>query len=105
MSVFMSIRRMKEFGIRKVLGATPGQIAILHLGHFFKLAAMASLLALPLSYMLMKEWLNVFAYRVEQGAGTFVTVLVISLVLIIFSAGYAAVRAGCLNPLKVIKMD
>ena len=102
LSIYMSIRKMKEFGIRKVLGATAGQIAYLHVSHFIRVAIVAILIALPVTYVLMGEWLKAFAYRVDQDAAGGVIVIMITFGLIVVSAGYAAVRAGLLNPVKVI---
>jgi len=56
---------MKEFGIRKVLGATIRQIAGLHTGYFLRIAILANFITLPFSYWLMKEWLTRFAYKAE----------------------------------------
>lgn len=50
LSIYMSARRMKEFGIRKVLGATASQITLLHVGHFIKIACVANVIALPIAY-------------------------------------------------------
>jgi putative ABC transport system permease protein len=102
LSIYMSIRKMKEFGIRKILGATAEQIAYLHVSHFIRIAALAILIALPLTYMLMGEWLKSFAYRVNQGAGSAALVIAITFLLIVVSAGYAAITAGLVNPVKVI---
>jgi putative ABC transport system permease protein len=103
LSIYMSVRRMREFGIRKVLGATVRQITLMHVGHFLRLAVIANLIALPVSYWLMKEWLNGFAYRTDLSFSLFLLVMVISFLLVIFSAGYSAVRAGRLNPVDVIR--
>jgi ABC-type antimicrobial peptide transport system permease subunit len=103
LSIYMSARRMREFGIRKVLGASVRQIALMHVGHFLRLAVIANLVALPVSYWLMKEWLDGFAYRTDLSLSLFLLVMVISFLLVIFSAGYSALRAGQLNPVDVIK--
>jgi len=102
LSIYMSIRKMKEFGIRKVLGATAGQIAFLHVSHFMRVAIVAILIALPVTHMRMGEWLKSFAYRVNQDVMSGVVEIMITLLLIVVSAAYAAIRAGLLNPVKVI---
>lgn len=105
LSIYMSAGRMKEFGIRKVLGATARQITLLHVGHFFKVALLANVVALPLAYWLMKEWLKGFAYQMELGSTLFLIVACISFLLVIISAGYSAWKAGRMNPVDVIKKD
>lgn len=102
LSIYFSIRRMKEFGIRKVLGASATQISMLHVSHFFRMAALSMLIALPVAYMMMNEWLMAFAYHVHQDMGIMILVLAITLCLIAVSAGYAAMRAGRMSPVDVI---
>jgi len=102
LSVYLSMRRMKEFGIRKVLGATAEHIACRHVWHFMRVAMVAAGVALPITYMLMGEWLGAFAYKVDQDAISAVIVVIIAFALVIVSAGYAAFRAGAVNPVKVI---
>lgn len=96
---------MKEFGIRKVLGATSTQIATLHVNHFMKIALLANLIALPIVYWLMQEWLNGFAYRTQLSGIVFLAVTIISFVLVIVSAGYSSLKAGKMNPVEVIKIQ
>jgi len=105
LSLFMSLKRMKEFGIRKVLGATVRQIAFLHISYFLRIAIVASLIALPASYWLTEQWLNGFAYRVESSVLVPLTVILILLSLIIFSAAYSALKASRMNPVDAIKIE
>jgi putative ABC transport system permease protein len=104
-SVYMSVKRMKEFGIRKVLGATIRQIAGLHTGYFLRIAILANIIALPVSYWLMKGWLTRFAYKTELNGLMFFEVAGILFLLVIVSSGYSAWRAGTLNPVDVIKIQ
>lgn len=105
LSLYMSVRRMKEFGIRKVLGASLRQIALLHVNYFLKIVLIANLVALPLAYWLMKEWLNDFAYRTDVSMLVFLSVMCISCLLVIIAGGYSALKAGSLNPVDVIKTE
>jgi putative ABC transport system permease protein len=105
LSAYLSLSRMKEFGIRKVLGASSRQIASLHVGYFMKIALLANAMALPIVYWLMKEWLESFAYRTELGGIIFAAVVMISFLLVIFSAGYSSLKAGRMNPVEVIKIQ
>lgn len=103
LSLYMSVRRTKEFGIRKVLGASVKQIAFLHISYFLKIVALANIVALPIAYMLMDQWLSGFAYRTTLDSLIFLLALIISCILIIVSAGYSALKAGSLNPVDVVK--
>jgi putative ABC transport system permease protein len=105
LSIYMSIKRMREFGIRKVLGANVRQIAVLHINHFLKIAVLANIIALPIAYWLMKTWLDGFAYRTALSGFVFLLVSGILFLLVIASAGYSAWKAGHMNPVDVIKME
>jgi len=105
LSIYMSIKRMKEFGIRKVLGASVRQIAVLHINHFLRVAILANIIALPIAYWLMKSWLDGFAYRTELSGAIFLLVSCILFLLVILSSGYSALKAGRMNPVDVIKIE
>ena len=105
LSIYMSMRKMKEFGIRKVLGATVRQIVLLHMGHFMKIALLANVIALPIAYWMTKEWLDGFAYRTQLNGIEFLGVMFISFLLVIISAGHSSLKAGRMNPIDVIKMQ
>lgn len=105
LAVYMTNRRMKEFGIRKVLGASSQQITFLHIGYFIKIFLIANIIGLPIAHWLMKGWLNSFAYRTELSGVIFIPVIIISLLLVIFSAGHSSWKAGRMNPVDVIKSE
>ncbi|CAN5595027.1 ABC transporter permease [soil metagenome] len=105
LSVYMSMKRMKEFGIRKVVGASAKQISFLHVSSFLKIALLANIFSLPVAWWLMSEWLGDFAYRIEMDGYLFMVVGAVSFFLVIVSAGYSALKAGRMNPVDVIKIQ
>ena len=105
MSVFLSSKRQKEFGTRKVLGATVQQIMGLHIGHFFKTALLANIIVLPFAFWLINEWLSGFAYRTTFRGFQFLFIGSVLFLLVIASAGYTAWKAGRMNPVDVIKIE
>lgn len=105
LSLFMSMKRMKEFGIRKVLGATVRQIAFLHNGYFFRIAIIAVGAALPITYWVTEQWLNRFAYRIKPGFIIFMIGILILVLLIILSAAYSSFKASRMNPVEAIKLE
>ena len=105
MAMYMSVRRMKEFGIRKVLGASVAQISMLHINYFVHLALIACAVALPIAFMLIREWLNTFAYQVELSYLPFLLVVLASVMVVMLSTSYSAWKSGRMNPIDVIKME
>jgi len=105
LTLFTIERRTKEIGIRKVLGA--GKLNILRLvsGHFIRLALIASVVALPLSWWLIHRWLDNFAYRVTIGAGIFI--LTETLILFIAFAVISALTLRTLSasPVKNLRTE
>lgn len=105
MAMYMSVRRMKEFGIRKVLGASVAQISMLHVNYFVRLALLAYAVALPIAYMLISVWLTTFAYRIELNYLPFLVVAIASVIVVMLSTGYSAWKSGRMSPIDVIKME
>ncbi len=105
MAMFLSVKRMKEFGIRKVLGASVMQISLLHIHYFVRLMLLACVIALPIAFLFMEEWLTAFAYRVELNYLPFLIVALASVGAVVLFAGYSAVKAGRMNPVDVIKSE
>lgn len=105
MAMYMSVRRMKEFGIRKVLGASVAQISILHMNYFVQLALIACAVAFPIAFMVIGEWLSTFAYRVELSYLPFLLVALASVIVVMLSASYSAWKLGRMNPIDVIKVE
>ena len=102
---FMAVQRIKEVGIRKVLGATAGNIVYLFSKEFTILIAISFLIAAPLAYFMMKNWLQDFAYRIDLGIGFFALAIAISIVIAWITVGYKAIRAAIVNPVKSLRSE
>jgi putative ABC transport system permease protein len=105
MAMYMSVKRMKEFGIRKVLGASVTQISMLHINYFVRLALIACAVVLPLAFFLVGEWLTIFVYRIELSYIPFLSVALTAVIVVALSASYSAWKSGRMNPVDVIKME
>jgi len=98
-------QRVKEIGIRKVLGASPVSIVRLLSRNFIILVGLALLIASPLSWMVMHKWLEDFAYRVDiewwmlAGAG------LIALIIALGTVAFHAVRAALTNPVESLRSE
>jgi putative ABC transport system permease protein len=102
---FMAETRTREIGIRKVLGASVSSLVMLFSKEFAQLIILAFLLAAPLSWYLMNQWLQDFTYRIDIGADTFVLALALTLAVAALSVGYRAIKAALANPVKSLRVE
>ncbi|HNG43502.1 MAG TPA: FtsX-like permease family protein, partial [Cyclobacteriaceae bacterium] len=97
--------RVKEIGIRKVLGASVHNIVGMISKEFLMLIMIACLLAVPVAYLFMQQWLRDFAYRISPGIGVFVLAgLIIGLIAAI-TIGLRTIRAASVNPVKSLRSE
>jgi ABC-type antimicrobial peptide transport system permease subunit len=102
---FMAAQRTKEIGIRKVLGASAGNIVYLFSKEFTLLIAIAFVIAAPVAYYFMHNWLLNFTFRITPGAGVFVLTIIASVAIAWFTAGYRAFKAAMANPVKSLRTE
>lgn len=102
---FTAERRSKEIGIRKVLGASIGSIVGLISRDFLKLIMVALIIASPLAWLAMNNWLQEFAYRVNVGWWIFAAAGLIAILVAFASIGFRAVRAAVTNPVKSLRTE
>ena len=102
---FMAVQRTKEVGIRKVLGASVKNIVYLFSKEFTILIGVAFIIAAPLAWYMMSNWLNNFAYRIKLNADVFVLAMVISIMLAWLTVGYKSLRAAMANPVRSLRTE
>ncbi|HEV2353454.1 MAG TPA: ABC transporter permease [Puia sp.] len=105
LAAFTAQRRQKEIGIRKVVGASVSQIAVMLSTDFLLLVSIAIVIAFPVSWWAMREWLQDFAYRVDIGAGVFVLAAVAVILITLLTIGSHALRAAVANPVKTLRSE
>jgi len=103
--IYTAQRRVKEIGIRKVLGASVAGIVALLSFDLLKLVAWAVLLTVPLTWWLMHTWLQQFAYRVAISWWIFVVAGVVALLVALLTISIQAVRAALANPVNSLKRE
>lgn len=102
---FMAVQRTKEVGVRKVLGATAGNIVYLLSKEFTLLILIAFVIAGPIAYLLMNKWLQNYTYRVEIGATVFIIAIIGSMIIAWITAGHRAIKAAVANPVKSLRTE
>ena len=100
---FATQQRTKEIGIRKVLGATEGNIILLLTRNFLWLTVIANVIGWPVAYYLMSSWLNDFAYRIELEPLMFIATGLLTLGIVLITVGGQAWRAACANPVDALR--
>jgi putative ABC transport system permease protein len=100
---FTAERRVKEIGIRKVLGATELGIVLLLSADFTKIVIAAIIIALPISYFVAKAWLEHFVFHIPLQGWYFIAAGIIALVIAWTTVGLQAFRAARINPVKCLK--
>lgn len=100
-----AVNKTKEIGIRKVLGAGISQIMLLLNKGIVKLIVLSLLLAAPVSWYIMEQWLSDFAYRIDIGAGVFLVSAVMALVIAILTVSYHSVKAATVNPVESLRSE
>jgi putative ABC transport system permease protein len=105
LAAYLARQRTKETGIRKVLGASVGSIVALFIRETTVLVLIAGLVGSPLAYVIMRSWLEQFAYRTEIGAWPFVLVTLLTLAIAMLTVGAQALRAARANPVDAIRYE
>jgi putative ABC transport system permease protein len=98
-------RRTKEIGIRKVLGANVSGIVGLLSKDFAKLIIIAAVIAFPLAWWFMNDWLKDFAFRVNISWWVFIVAGASALLIALITISFQAIRAALANPVKSLRTE
>ncbi|MVM41060.1 FtsX-like permease family protein [Spirosoma sp. HMF3257] len=102
---FMAEQRTKEIGIRKVLGASVTSVWGLLSKDFVLLVIISCLIASPVAWYAMNQWLESYTYKITIGAGVFLIVLMMALAITLLTISYQAIKAALLNPVKSLRSE
>ncbi|MDB5153026.1 MAG: FtsX-like permease family protein, partial [Mucilaginibacter sp.] len=105
LSAFTISQRVKEIGVRKVLGASVSQIVIELSKDFLKLVLIAALFALPVAGLLMHNWLLDFASRINLSWWVFLMAGIIALIIAFITISFQSIKAAIANPVKSLRSE
>jgi len=105
LSLYTIAKRAKEISIRKVLGASLMQVTGLITKDYLKLVLLAGLIALPVAYMLVSNWLEKYAFRIDIGIWFFVLPIAAIVLIAVITVLYQSLRAALSNPVKNLRSE
>lgn len=105
LAAFNAEKRTKEIGVRKVLGASVGQITYKLTQDFLRLVAVGILVALPIGWFAMDKWLQDFSYRISIGWEVFIIAPLLAVTIAIFTVSYQSIKAAVVNPVKSLRTE
>lgn len=105
LATFAAQQRIKEIGIRKVLGASTAAIATMLSGDFLKLVMIALIIAIPAGWYFMNKWLQNFAYRIDIGWGVFVAAGLLAILIALITVSFQSIKAAIANPVKSLRTE
>lgn len=105
LAAFTTSQRVKEIGIRKVLGASLQETMILLTKEIVIISLVSSVIAAPIAYYFMAKWLNTFVYRTEINIGVFVLAFMITLIIAFLTVSLHAIKVATSNPVKALRYE
>ena len=105
LATFMANQRTKEIGVRKVLGASVESIVLMFSQEYVKLIIFGFLLASPLAWYVMNQWLDQFAYKIKVGPLVFLSGIGVTFLIAMVTVGYRSFKAAQINPAQSLRSE
>ena len=105
MSLFFIRQRQKEIGIRKIMGSTSGEVMVLMLRTFCAPLLVSFVIAIPIAWYIMRDWLTNFSYRITLSPWIFATTCAFALFVAVLSVGFQIIKAVRTNPVESIMTE
>ncbi len=102
---FVAEQRTKEIGVRKVLGATVFNLWKMQSREFVGLVIIACLIAIPVAWYFLNQWLQNYSYRMEISAWIFIAAIAGSLIITLLTVSFQAIKAAVANPVKSLRTE
>jgi putative ABC transport system permease protein len=105
LSSFSTERRMKEIGIRKVLGASSANLVFLLTGQFTKWVLISCVIAFPAAYFVLQKYLQNYAYRINLDVSIFLMAGTLALLVALITVSFQSIKAALANPVNSLKYE
>jgi ABC-type antimicrobial peptide transport system permease subunit len=105
LAAYTAERRIKEIGIRKVLGASVSGLAGLLSKDFLKLVGISCIIAFPMAWWFVNSWLNGYQYRISINWGVFAVAGILAMLIALITVSYQAIKAALMNPVKSLRSE
>lgn len=105
LAAFTAERRTKEIGIRKVLGASVGNVTTLLSKDFLILVGISCIIAFPIAWWVMHNWLQDYDYRITINAWIFIAAALLAILIALLTVSFQAIRAALSNPVKSLRTE
>ncbi|HEX3385990.1 MAG TPA: FtsX-like permease family protein, partial [Mucilaginibacter sp.] len=105
LSLFATLQRTKEIGVRKVLGASVSNIVLLLSKDFIKLVIVAIVIATPIAWLVLHHWLQDFAYHIGISWWIFVLSGIAAIAIALATISFQAIKAATVNPVKSLRSE
>jgi putative ABC transport system permease protein len=105
LAMFSAEQRTREIGIRKALGASLADIALMLSKSFVKWVLVANIFAWPLTYWFTKDWIEDYPYRTEVGVDLYVLAGLLALVIALLAVSYQTIKAARANPIEALRYE
>ncbi len=105
LATFATGQRVKEIGVRKVLGASVTNIVTLLTSDFLKIVLISIVLSVPLAWYIMNRWLEDYAYRINISWGVFIIAGGLAIMVALLTVSFQAVKAALANPVRALKTE